>query len=175
MTPQSIVRRFEDLAAGCESLTSAFNQAVLVEGFLPGREFTVGILGTGTRAKVLGTMEVFLLSEAEPEIYSYTNKERCEELVEYRLVSPGDDPVVRAAEDVVLRAWRVLECRDAGRVDVRCDADGQPQFIEVNPLAGLHPHHSDLPIICNLVGLPYKDLIREIVLSAQERHYPINP
>lgn len=170
VTPQSVVRRFEDLAAGCESLASTFNQAVLVEGFLSGREFTVGILGTGTRARVLGTMEVILLSEAEPEIYSYTNKERCEELVEYRLVTPRNDPVVRTAEEVALRSWRVLECRDAGRVDVRCDGDGQPQFMEVNPLAGLHPHHSDLPIICNLVGLPYKDLIQEIVLSAQERH-----
>ena len=169
VTPRSIIRRREDLAAECRALVAAFKQAVLVERFLPGREFTVAILGTGPRAKVLGTIEVHLLADAEPQIYSYTNKERCEELVEYRLVTPQNDSAVRAAEDVALRAWRVLECRDAGRVDVRCDDDGRPQFMEVNPLAGLHPHHSDLPIICHHVGMPYRELIRNIVHSAQER------
>ena len=110
-----------------------------------------------------------LLTGAEPEIYSYTNKERCEELVEYRLVTPRNDSVVSVAEDVALRAWHVLECRDAGRIDLRCDTDGQPQFMEVNPLAGLHPHHSDLPIICGHIGMPFKELIREIVDSARSR------
>ena len=169
ISPQSIIRRSEDLAESCEALAAAHNQAVLVERFLPGREFTVGILGTGQRARVLGTIEVHLLTGAEPEIYSYTNKERCEELVEYRLVIPRNDPVVGAAEDIALRAWRVLECRDAGRIDLRCDTDGQPQFMEVNPLAGLHPHHSDLPIICGHVGMPFEDLIREIIVSARSR------
>lgn len=169
ISPQSIIRRSEDLSVNCEALAAAYNQAVLVERFLPGREFTVGILGTGPQARVLGTIEVHLLAGAEAEIYSYTNKERCEELVEYRLVSPRNDPVVSAAEDVAQRAWRVLECRDAGRIDLRCDTDGQPHFMEVNPLAGLHPHHSDLPIICSHVGMPFEGLIREIIDSARKR------
>ena len=171
VSPQSIIRQYEDLAGRCEALAAAYNQAVLVERFLPGREFTVGILGTGHCARVLGSIEVHLLTDAEPDIYSYTNKERCEELVEYRLVTPRNDTVVGAAEDVALRAWRVLGCRDAGRIDLRCDTDGQPQFMEVNPLAGMHPYHSDLPIICNHVGMPYSDLIREIIDSARERVY----
>jgi D-alanine-D-alanine ligase len=76
---------------------------------------------------------------------------------------------VKEAEAIALRAWQVLECRDAGRIDLRCDQDGEPLFMEVNPLAGLHPFHSDLPIICNQVGMPYERLIREIVDSASER------
>jgi D-alanine-D-alanine ligase len=169
VSPQSIIRRPEDLAAACETLIVAFGQPVLVERYLPGREFTVGIVGTGDRAKVLGTIEVHLLDGAEPEVYSYTNKERCEELVEYRLCRPHDDPPVKEAEAIALRAWQVLECRDAGRIDMRCDQDGEPHFMEVNPLAGLHPFHSDLPIICNHIGMPYERLIREIVDSAAER------
>jgi D-alanine-D-alanine ligase len=62
-----------------------------------------------------------------------------------------------------------LECRDAGRVDLRLAADGTPHFLEVNPLAGLHPEHSDLPIICNLAGIPYQTLIEAIVTQTLER------
>ncbi len=169
VSPQSIVRRSEDLANACEALIAAFRQPVLVERFLPGREFTVGIVGTGDQARVIGTIEVHLLADAEPEAYSYVNKERYEELVEYRLGRPDDDPPVKAAEIIALRAWQVLECRDAGRIDLRCDERGRPHFMEVNPLAGLHPFHSDLPIICNHIGMPYQDLIREIVDSAAKR------
>jgi D-alanine-D-alanine ligase len=97
------------------------------------------------------------------------NKERCEELVEYRLVHADRDEQVRQAERVALHAWRVLNCRDAGRVDLRCDAMGRPSFMEVNPLAGLHPEHSDLPILATKIGLPYVELIRRIVDSATPR------
>jgi D-alanine-D-alanine ligase len=173
VSPQSIIRRSEDLAAACETLIADFHQPVLVERYLPGREFTVGIVGTGERARVLGTIEVHLLDGAEPEVYSYTNKERCEEFVEYRLGRPHDDPPVKEAEAIALRAWQVLECRDAGRIDLRCDQEGEPQFMEVNPLAGLHPFHSDLPIICNHIGMTFEELIREIVDSAAKRIEPI--
>jgi D-alanine-D-alanine ligase len=169
VSPQSIIRRREDLAAACETLIVDFHQPVLVERYLPGREFTVGIVGTGERARVVGTIEVHLLDGAEAEVYSYANKEHCEELVEYRLCRPNDDPPVKEAEAIALRAWRVLECRDAGRIDLRCDQEGEPQFMEVNPLAGLHPFHSDLPIICNHIGMSFEELIREIVDSAAER------
>jgi D-alanine-D-alanine ligase len=163
---KSVVRRRADLARRCRELTERFRQPALVEGFLPGREFTTGISGSGQAARVIGTMEVILKEHAEAEVYSYVNKERCEELVEYRLVRPADDPLVAEAEGVALAAWRVLYCRDAGRVDLRCDADGRVCFIEVNPLAGLHPEHSDLPILSTKAGLSYDELIRRIVDSA---------
>jgi D-alanine-D-alanine ligase len=169
VTPASVIRRPEDLAPACRDMQARFRQPVLVEAFLPGREFTVGIVGTGGRAEAIGTMEVHLLPAAEAEVYSYANKENSEELVEYSLRRPQDDPVVAESERVALAAWRVLECRDAGRVDIRCDAAGRPQFMEVNPLAGLHPAHSDLPIICSLVGLSFRELVARIVASAAER------
>jgi D-alanine-D-alanine ligase len=97
------------------------------------------------------------------------NKEHCEELVDYRLVRPEQDEQVHAAEEVALSAWRALGCRDAGRVDLRCDAAGRPNFIEVNPLAGLHPEHSDLPILAAKVGMSFVELIRHIVESAAPR------
>ncbi|MBX3440942.1 MAG: D-alanine--D-alanine ligase [Planctomyces sp.] len=168
VSPLSKVARLDDLEAVCRTLIEQFQQPVLVEEFLPGREFTVGVLGTGAAAQVVGTFEILLLPKAEAEIYSYANKENSEELVRYELVRPTD-PVVAEAEELTLRAWRALGGRDAGRIDVRCDAAGHPQFIEVNPLAGLHPTHSDLPMICAACGIPFVELIRRIVESARHR------
>jgi D-alanine-D-alanine ligase len=166
--PTSFLADAAALRSSCAELLARFRQPVLVETYLSGREFTVGLVGTGPDAEVLGTMEIVLLEGAEPGAYSYVNKEKCEELVEYRLVH-NRDPEVREAENVALRAWRTLNCRDGGRVDVRSDGAGRPSFIEVNPLAGLHPHHSDLPMIADKVGLGYVPLIDRIVKSAAKR------
>ncbi len=169
VTPESIVRCREELPHVCARMAAAYAQPVIVESFLPGREFTVAITGTGREAVSLGTMEVLLLSNAEQGIYSYVNKAQWEERVRYALIRPENDPVVFDAEAVALKAWRVLGCRDAGRVDIRCDGQGRAMFMEVNPLAGIHPSHSDLPIICNLQGIPYIRLIEGIVMSAAQR------
>jgi D-alanine-D-alanine ligase len=169
VTPASIVREKDVLAAGVEELLSLYQQPVLIEPYLPGREFTVGIVGTGSDARAIGSIEVILLSQAEQGVYSYVNKENCEELVEYRLVYAADDPLVAESERLALEAWKVLGCRDAGRIDIRCDVHNRPQFIEVNPLAGIHPEHSDLPIICNKIGKSYTSLIADIIASASTR------
>lgn len=156
----------ESMESACRKLLEKYRQPVLVETFLPGREFTVGIVGTGAHARAIGVMEVVLNPDAEPEVYSYLNKEHYEERVSYRL---ADDETARAARDTALASWRGLGCRDGGRVDLRADAAGVPNFIEVNPLAGLHPVHSDLPILCRLAGTSYQELIAMIMHSARQR------
>lgn len=156
----------EQLAAVCLGLLERFRQPVLVETYLPGREFTVGITGSGADAEAIGVMEVMLNAGAEAHAYSYINKEQYEEKVGYAL-APAADAAACAA--VALRAWRGLGCLDGGRVDVKMDGDGVVNFIEVNPLAGLNPIHSDLPIICRLLGIPYRELIARIVASASRR------
>jgi len=169
ISSQSIIRSMDDLGQACSIMYQQFRQPVLVESYLSGREFTVGITGTGVNARILGSMEVILLANAEPGVYSYINKEKCEELVEYQPVRPESDLSVRRSEQIALQAWQVLGCRDAGRIDIRCDEVGNPYFLEVNPLAGLHPDHSDLPIIGKMVNLPYLSLIEQIVLSVEKR------
>lgn len=171
--PTSKITDRRNLLPVCQSLLEKYHQPVLVETFLSGREFTIGITGTGSEARIIGTMEIILLENAEAEVYSYTNKEHCEELVKYRYPKAGEDPEVARAEQIALDAWRALGCRDAGRIDVRSDQHGNPQFLEVNPLAGLHPEHSDLPLICTAVGLPYVELIERIVRSAAGRIPPM--
>jgi len=150
----------------CRELLRRFRQPVIVESYLPGRELTVGILGTGPEARVIGALEITLGGEAEPGAYTYRNKKLYAKRVSYRLVEDG---VALRAHALALAAWRALGCRDGGRVDIRCDAAGEPHFLEVNPLAGLHPVDSDLPILCYQRGLSYGDLIRAIIESARLR------
>ncbi len=169
VSPASCISSAAELSEVCEVLLAKFRQPVLVETYLSGREFTVGILGTGDDARVLGTLEIVLLSDAEPGAYSYINKERCEELVRYDLVRSDNDPEVAEAERIALVSWRELNGRDAGRIDLRSDGSGCPNFIEANPLAGLHPEHSDLPMIATKVGMSYQELIRQIMESAARR------
>lgn len=166
ITANSKIKNKKQLYEVCENLLATFKQPVLVEEFLPGREFTTGVVGTSENAKVIGSMEVILLDSAEPDAYSYANKEDWQGKISYKLVN---DKIVKKAEKFVLDAWKGLGCRDAGRVDVRVDRNGIPNIIELNPLAGIHPTHSDLPIICNMKKIEYKTLLNWIVESASER------
>jgi len=166
VTAASKVRTREQLHNVCAALLEKFAQPVLVETYLPGREFTVGVVGTGAAARSLGVMEVLLRDEAEPGAYSFHNKEFYEGLVDYRLEQGS---LAEQVNNVALAAWRALGCRDGGRLDIRLDADGVPNFIEVNPLAGLNPIRSDLAILARFINLPYDELIAAIVSSTEQR------
>ena len=132
---------------------------VLVEEFLSGEEYTVGILA----GKVIAVMQVVPRMAEKEFFYSIEVKRDYERRVEYRLV---DEPRVAA---VALGIWNAFGLRDVARVDVRCDRDGVPNFVEVNPLPGVHPVHSDLVILAKLAGWTYNQLIAGIMASAEER------
>jgi D-alanine-D-alanine ligase len=165
-TRASMVRRQKDLVTTARSLRVRFAQPAIAEPYLPGREFTVGVVGNGAQARVIAVLEIILLANAEAGVYSYDNKELCESRVVYRL---ADDAEARAAGASALAAYRTLGCRDASRLDFRSDAQGVPQFLEVNTVAGLHPTHSDLPILASQAGMDYPALIGEIMAAAIQR------
>ena len=156
------------LRAVAADLLERFAQPVLVETFLPGREFTVGITGTGPDAEVLGVTEIVPKAAYVGAGYGFENKlEGWEEKLD---VVPAPPKEAAAAGAVALAAWRALNCRDGGRIDIRCDGAGAPHFIEVNPLAGLRPEHSDLCFIARYAGLTYDELIGRIMASFLKRH-----
>lgn len=154
-------------------LLARFDQPVLAETFLAGREFTVGITGTGSEAEVLGVTEIVPLGGYVGAGYGFANKATgWEDKVDIRPAPPAE---AEAAGSVALAAWRALRCRDGGRVDIRCDGAGAPHFVEVNPLAGLRPEHSDLCFIATFAGLSYQGLIEKIMASFFRRHPELAP
>jgi D-alanine-D-alanine ligase len=166
VSPASRVLDADALATTCRQLWSQFGQPVLVETYLPGREITVGITGTGASACVVGIMEVLLENAIDPLAYSYENKQTWEGRVAFECVTGA---LAEEAAELALATWRVLGCRDGGRVDLRADANGRLHFLEVNPLAGLRPGYSDLCINCAMHGVSYEALIGAIMDSAVER------
>jgi D-alanine-D-alanine ligase len=156
-----------EMRATALDLLARYHQPVLVETYLPGQEFTVGITGTGAEAEVLGVLAITPTAKALGDGYGFENKEQWEEKVTLQIV---DGPEATAAADVALAAWRALRCRDGGRIDTRCDSAGKPYFIEVNPLAGLNPEYSDLCFLARFKGVSYRELIGKIMASFLRRH-----
>jgi len=166
ITADSKVTTIEQLKEKSLHLVKKHSQPVIIEEFLPGREFTVGITGTGDESIVVGVMEVQFTEKAEKEAYGLFNKKNYKEIINYTI---PEKEIYDKCANTALNAWKVLGCRDGGRVDLRNDAEGIPNFIEVNPLAGLHPIDSDLPILARLHGICFQTLIKEIMDSAIKR------
>lgn len=165
----SICRDSNELERCTVTLLERFRQPVLVETCLTGREFTVGIVGNGSEARILGVMEVVTNPACEQGAYGFENKAEYEQHVRYALADPTADIQAFCAGEVALAAYRGLGIRDAGRLDLRALSSkphSDVHFIEANPLAGMHPIHSDLPILCRLAGINYQELLAMIMQSA---------
>ncbi len=169
VTGKSLVKERQDLVSVYQALQQEFQQPVLVETFLPGREVTVGIVGNGNNARVIGVMEIIFTDQAETAAYTALNKDEYLDRVSYRLLT-DPDPLAARARQLALDVYRTLGCRDASRIELRCNAGGELQFLEVNPLSGLHPVRSDLIIMARLAGVEYTELIGKIVESAWQRY-----
>ena len=179
ITERNLVRSRDELEAQTRFLLETYQQPVLAEVFLPGAEFTCGVLGNGAAAHVLPIvgMNFGSLPDGALPIYGFEAKwiwDTADEPLDiFECPARVDSRLTAAIEDVVLRAYRVLGCRDWSRVDVRLDADGVPNVVEVNPLPGILPNPQDnscLPKAARAAGLSYDELIQSALLHAAERH-----
>jgi D-alanine-D-alanine ligase len=178
ITERNFVRSADELEAQVLFLLDKYQQPVLVEEFLPGAEFTCGVLGNGSEARVLPIvgMNFSALPHGAVPIYGFEAKwiwDRPEQPLDIFACPASVSETMRTAiERVVLRAYRVLGCRDWARVDVRLDADGVPNIVEVNPLPGILPDPADnscLPKAARAAGLSYEELIQSCLLHAADR------
>jgi D-alanine-D-alanine ligase len=161
-----------------EQLLEKYAQPILAETFLTGAEFTCGVLGNGKEAVVLPAVAINFgsLPEKAIPIYGFEAKwiwDRPENPLEiFECPAKISDALRLQIEDVVLRAYSVLGCRDWSRIDVRLDANGVPNLVEVNPLPGILPDPADnscLPKAARAAGLSYDELIQACLIHACER------
>jgi D-alanine-D-alanine ligase len=138
ITEKSLVNSLVELKKMVEWILTEFRQPALVEEYLPGREFTVGVVGYGEEATAIGGMEVICANNLP---YSVEVKENYLDYCKYK---PLDPDIIDECKSVALRAWKALDAVDAGRIDLKADRNGKICFIEANPLAGLNPVHSDI-------------------------------
>ena len=163
ITDKSLVNSSAELRKMVEWILTEFRQPALVEEYLPGREFTVGVVGYGEDAVAIGGMEVMTINNLP---YSVEVKENYQNYCSYK---PLDIDISDECKTVALHAWKALDAVDAGRVDLKADRNGKICFIEANPLAGLNPIHSDLPILARMYGIEYQTLLEMIMKSAIRR------
>jgi len=163
ITEKSLVNTPVELEKMVSWILSEFDQSALVEEYLPGREFTVGIVGYGQEAHAIGGMEVMTINNLP---YSVEVKENYQNYCTYK---PLDADITDECKSVALKAWKALDAVDAGRIDLKADRNGNICFIEANPLAGLNPVHSDLPILARMYGIEYQTLLEMIMQAAVRR------
>lgn len=178
ITERNFCRTLDELQSQVALLLDSYAQPVLVEEFLSGAEFTCGVLGNGNDARVLPivALDFGALPDGALPIYGYEAKwlwDTPEHPLEIFSCPASIDPqLARRIEDVVLRTFHVLGCRDWGRIDVRLDAAGVPHVVEVNPLPGILPDAADnscLPKAARAAGIGYDELIQSCLLVAAER------
>jgi len=151
---------------------------VIVEEYLPGAEFTCAVLGNGSEARVLPIvgMNFASLPDGALPIYGFEAKwiwDRPERPLQmFDCPAQVDDSLTKAIELVTLDAYRVLGCRDWSRIDVRLDAAGTPNVVEVNPLPGILPNPADnscFPKAARAAGMSYNELIQSCLRFAAVR------
>ncbi|MEO5579547.1 MAG: hypothetical protein ABIR58_02745, partial [Gemmatimonadaceae bacterium] len=183
ITEANFCRTRAELITQTAYLIATYRQPVIVEEYLTGAEFTCAVLGNGREARVLPIVGIDFASlpDGALPIYGFEAKwiwDRPENpLKMFDCPAPIDDTLSRAIEMVTLDAYRVLGCRDWSRIDVRLDADGVPNVIEVNPLPGILPDPADnscFPKAAHAAGMTYDDLIQACLkLAAARQQVPL--
>ncbi|HEX6053557.1 MAG TPA: hypothetical protein VFZ21_30015 [Gemmatimonadaceae bacterium] len=178
ITEANYCRNQDELQSQVEFLLERYQQPVLIEEYLPGAEFTCAVLGNGDEARVLPIvgMNFEALPAGALPVYGFEAKwiwDRPEQPLEiFECPARIHEELRRTIEDVVLRAYRVLGCRDWSRIDVRLDATGKPNVVEVNPLPGILPNPADnscFPKAARAAGMSYDELIQACLVYAAER------
>jgi len=168
ITSKSVVDDEAGVREIAREIIEKYGQPALVEEYITGREFTVGLLGE-RRPRVLPPMEVVFLQPSQRAVYDYGCKQDWEKHVRYECPPNLTKDELRTIEKVCRSTFMALGCRDVARVDLRLTPDGKVYVIEVNPLPGLTPDYSDLCLIAKGAKLEYRSLIGDILSSAIKR------
>lgn len=175
----SFVTSLDAMNAEIDRIAKEYHQASIIEEFLPGREFTVAVLGTSSGPRVLPIVEINFneLPDEANKIYSYEAKwiyDVAENPLDiFSCPANLTDKLRTEIETVVLRTFDVLECRDWARIDVRLDSRGRANIIEINPLPGILPNpeeNSCFPKAARAAGYTYEEMLLSVLKSGCDRY-----
>ena len=165
----SNVETTAQIAEVTTELIEHYKQPVMVEEFIAGDEVTVGMVGNSPPT-VLGIMRVLPKQTSTYFIYSLEIKRKWEQLVDYECPAQLVPEILEEITNSSLKIFKALGCRDFARLDFKLSPQGVPYFLEINPLAGLNPKSSDLPIMASKLGWTYQALISAILNAALQRY-----
>jgi len=175
----SFVKNLAELKNEANRILSEYNQPALIEEFLPGREFTVAIIGNGNEAEVLPVVEIRYNDFPEDVIplYSYEAKwildTKENPLEVFSCPAKVDKGLEKKIKSTALRTFNILRCKDWSRIDIRLDKKGEPNIIEVNPLPGILPdpeENSCFPKAARAAGMDYNTMINSVLFAAAKRY-----
>jgi len=179
VTDKALVHNRHELVLQLEWVFGTYQQPALIEDFLPGREFTVALIGNGNELTVLPIVEINFdtLPAGVQPIYSYEAKwlwDQEEDPLQIFSCPACLTPLLQLQiEELCKAAFLALDCRDWCRIDVRLDVQGRPHIIELNPLPGILPRpeqNSCFPKAARAAGLSYEETILAVVDAACARH-----
>lgn len=175
----SFVKNSSELKNEVERILNEYNQPALIEEFLPGREFTVAVIGNGSEAEVLPVVEIRYNDFPEDfiPIYSYEAKwildTKENPLEVFSCPAKIEKALEKKIKNAALRTYNILRCKDWSRIDVRLDKNGEPNIIEVNPLPGILPdpeENSCFPKAARAAGMDYNTMICRVLFAAAKRY-----
>lgn len=156
-----VTSRDREELAQAYAAAAQHDEHVLVEELVAGRELTCAILGEGEAARALPLIEI----RAPGSNYDYHSKYFSDE-TQYLCPAPIDAALAARIQQVCVQAYRVLDARGWGRIDVMLRADGSFSLLEINTSPGM-TGHSLVPMAARAVGMSYEDLVLEILASAR--------
>ncbi len=175
----SLVHSTKELVEQVTKVLEEYDQPALIEEFLPGREFTVAMLGNGDNLQVLPIVEIkfdSLPSGVNP-IYSYEAKwiwdQSSNPLEIFECPAKVNNNLKTAIEELCRKAYNALRCRDWSRIDVRLDKSGRPNIIEINPLPGILPNIEDnscFPKASRMAGMNYNEMLNAVLDAGLKRY-----
>jgi D-alanine-D-alanine ligase len=164
-----IINGEEELREAAELIFRTYQQPVLAEQFIEGREINIGLLGNNP-PETLPPVELVFSCEGPP-VYTYEDKTGMSgREIEFRCPAPLDGKVIEKAQDLTRRAFNALGCYDCARVDMRLDKENKLYILEVNSLPSLGEHGS-YPLAAEKAGLDFAALVNRLIEVASARYF----
>ncbi|MFA6357489.1 MAG: ATP-grasp domain-containing protein [Candidatus Omnitrophota bacterium] len=164
LSESSRVENAEELKKQVDFITKTYRQPALVEEFISGQEFTVAIIGNDN-PEVMPVVQIKIDGKLKLNDKFYTFARITSDRLEYICPAKISQELKKKLNDLALKVYRSVECRDFGRVDFRVDNEGNPYVLEINPLPSLSTEDVFM-LIANNIGITYNQMVGKILNSA---------